>query len=98
MARKWNDLKGKMGPAARGRAERKTASLLAALTLADLLRDRGVTQTTIARKLGTAQGNVSRLLRRPDMHLSTLRQLVHALGGSLELSAKFADREYRIVG
>jgi hypothetical protein len=35
---------------------------------------------------------VSRTLRRADPHLSTLRELIAALGGELELVARFHDR------
>ena len=36
------------------------------------------------------------MLRRTDMHVSTLREIVEGLGGSLEITARFPDREYRI--
>ncbi|MGH7531980.1 MAG: XRE family transcriptional regulator [Gemmatimonadales bacterium] len=96
MARKWDTLKAGMSPAARERADHKTEVLLAALTLRDLLRERGVTQDALARKLEVAQGNVSRLLRRSDLHLSTLREVIESLGGSLEITARFKDQDYRI--
>lgn len=96
MARKWTDLKTGMSADARDRAGRKTEAMLAAITLRDLLRDRGVTQEVLAARLEVAQGNVSRLLRRPDMHLSTLREVIESLGGSLRITAEFGDAVYQI--
>lgn len=48
-------------------------------------------QTDVAERLGISQGNVSRLERREDLYLSTLREYVEALGGELELVARFPD-------
>ena len=96
MARKWSGLKAGMSADARDRAGRRTEAMLAAITLRDLLRDRGVTQEVLAARLNVGQGNVSRLLRRPDMHLSTLREVVESLGGSLRITAEFDDEVYRI--
>jgi transcriptional regulator len=89
-------LKKRMSPESRARAEQKTELLRTALTLHELLRERGLTQEAIAQQLDRAQGNLSRTLRREDMKLSTLRELVEAMGGSLEISARFPDGNYRI--
>lgn len=96
MARTWSGLKAGMSADAQDRAARKTEAMLAAITLHDLLRHRGVTQEALAARLELAQGNVSRLLRRPDMHLSTLREVIESLGGSLRVTADFGDEVYRI--
>ena len=48
-------------------------------------------QTDVAERLGISQGNVSRLERREDLYLSTLREYVEALGGELDLVARFPD-------
>jgi transcriptional regulator len=96
MAKKWNDLKAKMSPEARARADYKTEVMLATLALRDLLQERGLTQEELAAEMDRAQGNISRMLRRTDMHLSTLREIVEAMGGELEITARFPDRRYRI--
>jgi hypothetical protein len=96
MANKWKDLKAKLPADARARADHKTEVMLAAMTLRDLLRERGITQEDLAQQLEQAQGNVSRMLRRTDMHVSTLREVIEAMGGSLEITAHFPDRDYRI--
>ena len=96
MAKRWKDLKATMPPEARERARRKTGTMLLEIALRDLLRERGLTQEALAERLEIAQGNVSRTLRRTDMHVSTLREIIEAMGGSLEITARFPDREYRI--
>ncbi len=73
--------------AARGKA----VSILAAMSLADLRRERGRNQTDVARHLDIAQPNVSKLEGQPDALLSTLGNYIKALGGELEIVAKFPD-------
>jgi hypothetical protein len=40
---------------------------------------------------------VSRIEHREDLQISTLRRYIEALGGELELTARFADQTVRIV-
>jgi transcriptional regulator with XRE-family HTH domain len=96
MARKWNDLREKMSSESRARADHRTEVMLITIALRDLLRERGFTQDELAEELGRAQGNVSRMLRRTDMHVSTLREIIEAMGGSMEITARFPDAAYRI--
>ena len=49
------------------------------------------TQVEVARALGINQDSVSRLEQRADIHLSTLRKYVKALGGDLSLIAEFPN-------
>ncbi len=71
-------------------AERRRA-MEDTLALADLRRSRHLTQVQLSSRLGTSQGNVSRLEGREDIYLSTLRSYVAALGGHLEIAAVFGD-------
>lgn len=52
----------------------------------------GLTQVELARKLSISQENVSRLEKRDDMHLSTLRKYIEALGAELELFINIPDK------
>jgi len=81
-------------PKSRREAIRKRAEELVAeeLTLRELRDARQRSQVEIAKKLGIKQAAVSKLERRADMYLSTLRRLVEAMGGSLEIIARFPDR------
>jgi transcriptional regulator len=96
MAKSFRELRAAMSPEAQERASRKAERMLAMLELRDLVRERGLTQEALAQRLETAQGNVSRILRREDMHISTLREVVEALGGELQLTARFPDADYEL--
>lgn len=77
----------------RKRVEARADELIAEeLTLRDLRKARDLTQERMAEMLGIGQDSVSRLEQRSDLLLSTLRGYVHAMGGSLDLVARFPDR------
>jgi hypothetical protein len=77
----------------RAKVDARAAELIAEeMTLRDLRRALDRTQVHLARALGVKQETVSRLEQRSDMLLSTLRGYVEAMGGQLELLAKFPDR------
>ena len=61
-------------------------------TLQELRKSRDVTQESLATVLGVNQENISRLERRNDLLLSTLRDYIGAMGGELEIVARFPDR------
>jgi transcriptional regulator with XRE-family HTH domain len=89
-------LKDKMkelSPAQRKKVEARAAELIAEeMTLRELRHARKLTQVKMARKLGVTQDSVSRLEKRSDLLLSTLRKTVEAMGGNLSLVAEFPDR------
>lgn len=62
------------------------------LTLRDLRKARALTQAQISQALNMSQDGVSRLERRSDLLLSTMRSYVEAMGGKLRISAEFPDR------
>lgn len=77
----------------RAKVDARAAELIAEeMTLHDLRRALDRTQVRVARELGVKQETVSRLEKRSDMLLSTLRGYVEAMGGELDLIAKFPDR------
>lgn len=61
------------------------------VALAALRNGLGFTQTDVAEKLDLPQSNVSRIENQTDVLVSTLRHYVEALGGELELVARFGD-------
>lgn len=77
------------------KAIRKRAATLIQeeMTLQQLRKAREQSQQELAKKLGVKQAEVSRLERRTDMYLSTLRAYVEAMGGCLEITARFPDRK-----
>jgi len=94
MATNVNDKIKKLRPAQRKKVEARAAELIAEeMTLRELRRARKLTQVRVAKKLGITQDGVSRLEKRSDLLLSTLRNTLEAMGGSLSLVAEFPDRE-----
>ena len=83
-----------LSPARRKKIEARTAQLIAEeMTRQELRRARKLTQARMAKTLGITQDGVSRLEKRSDLLLSTLRGYVEAMGGSLSLIAEFPDRK-----
>jgi transcriptional regulator with XRE-family HTH domain len=62
------------------------------MSLRDLRLARKLTQEKMAELLQIRQEGVSRLEKRSDLHLSTLREVVQAMGGELRLVVEFPDR------
>ena len=82
------------GTARRRKIEARAAQLIAEeMTLQELRRARKLTQARMAKSLGISQDQVSRLEKRSDLLLSTLRRSIEALGGSLSLVVQFPDRD-----
>jgi transcriptional regulator with XRE-family HTH domain len=67
------------------------------MPLQELRRARELSQATLAEALETDQGNISKLEQRTDMYMSTLRRYVKAMGGTLEIVAKFPDGAVRVT-
>jgi DNA-binding XRE family transcriptional regulator len=83
----------KLRPAQRKKVEARAAELIAEeMTLRELRKARKLTQVRMAKALGVTQDSVSRLEKRSDLLLSTLRKTVQAMGGNLFLVAEFPDR------
>ena len=93
MATNVDDKIKKLSPAQRRKVEARAAELIAEeMTLRELRHARKLTQVRIAKKLGITQDSVSRLEKRSDLLLSTLRKTIEAMGGNLSLVAEFPDR------
>ena len=83
-----------VGAERRKKIKARAAALVAEeMTLQELRQARKLTQVRMAKVLGITQDGVSRLEKRSDLLLSTLRKSVEAMGGSLSLVAEFPDRE-----
>ncbi|MGH6802764.1 MAG: transcriptional regulator [Methyloceanibacter sp.] len=89
-------LKDKMkalGTKRRKKIEARAADLIAeVMSLSDLRRAHELTQVHMAKSLGIGQDGVSRLEKRSDLLISTLRHYVEAMGGHLQLVAEFPNR------
>ena len=77
--------------ARKARVANKVAALETALALHELRKDRAVSQAELAQKLAVGQPAVAKLERRSDMYVGNLRRYIEALGGTLEITARFPD-------
>ncbi len=94
MATNVRDTMKGLSPARRKKIEARAATLIAEeMSLRDLRQALTLTQECMAETLGIGQDGVSRLEKRSDLLLSTLRTYIEAMGGQLSLIAKFPDRE-----
>jgi DNA-binding XRE family transcriptional regulator len=92
MSTNVNDKIKKLSPAQRKKVEARADELIAEeMTLRELRHARKLTQVRMAKTLGITQDSVSRLEKRSDLLLSTLRKTVQAMGGNLSLVAEFPD-------
>ena len=91
MSKPYSMLREKMKPAARKKAAEKTKVLLGAMPLQELRHARHLSQEQLAQTLSVKQAAVSKLEKRTDMYISTLRNFIKAMGGDLEIIAKFPD-------
>jgi hypothetical protein len=83
-----------MNPERRKKIEAQAAQFIAEeLTLQKLRRARKLTQVHMAKALGIGQDGVSKLEKRSDLMISTLRKSIQAMGGNLSLVAEFPDRD-----
>jgi transcriptional regulator with XRE-family HTH domain len=84
---KWTNLTKGMSPQRRARIEQGVQEDLAEMLLSEIRRLAGLTQEQLAHSLGVKQPTLSQLESQDDMQISTLRRIVEALGGELEIIA-----------
>lgn len=96
MAKRFKDLRAKMPAESQARAHARAQQMLAELPLQELRQARQMSQERLAELLGGKQASVSKLEHRTDMYVSTLRSYVEALGGALDIVARFPDGDVRI--
>ncbi len=85
-----------MSPDSKALSEKRARDLRREIRLGELRNALDISQEELAELLNKKQAAISRLERRSDMHISTLREFVKALGGKLEIIASFPDASYHI--
>jgi len=94
--RSFEELRSRMSPAARAKAEAEALRLRKEMDLADLRRALQLSQEELAQTLHVGQAAIAKLEKRADMYVSTLRRFIEAMGGELEIVAKFPRHTVRI--
>ncbi len=94
MARNLEQVLAKLPARRRVKIESRAAELA---TLKDLRQAVKRTQVELASSLGVGQDTISRLEQRSDMLISTLKRYVEAMGGRLDLVARFPNRPAVVI-
>ena len=81
----------------RAKAARRTQELLGQLLLSEIRQVAGKSQQQVADALGIKQPSLSKLEKQSDMQISTLRKIVKALGGELEILARFPKGTVKMI-
>lgn len=97
MAKKFSALRAQMPAHAQQQAHQQAEHMLAAMPLQELRQARGLSQKAIAERLNVQQPAIAKLEKRTDMYVSTLRSHIEAMGGELEVIARFPDGEVKIL-
>jgi DNA-binding XRE family transcriptional regulator len=96
MARNFREPEAKMSTERLAGSNMRVEQMIAEMPLDELRAARDLTQQHLAELLNVGQAAISKMERRSDMYISTLRQFVKAMGGQLEIRAVFPDGEVRI--
>jgi predicted XRE-type DNA-binding protein len=96
MTQKFSELEEKMSPERRARIEKKVRKALVEMPLSELRNARGLSQKLLAEALHIQQPAIAKLEKRTDMYISTLRSHIEAMGGELEVIARFPDGDVKI--
>jgi len=96
MAKSFRTLRDKMSAEAKVQADAKSRAMMQVMPLSELRQARKLSQEQIATLLHVKQAAVSKIERRTDMYISTLRNFVKAMGGDLEITAHFPEGSVKI--
>lgn len=78
------------------RIKRKLKQLRQEMALSEVRKAMSLTQTDLAGVLHIKQAALARLENRTDMYISSLRKYITALGGELDIVARFPEGDVHI--
>lgn len=96
MTHKWKTIRGKFSAEREARIRQRVKDAVTMMTLHQLREARNLTQISLAKVLNINQGAVSKMEKRTDMYVSTLRSYIKAMGGDLQIKAVFPEGEVQI--
>jgi DNA-binding XRE family transcriptional regulator len=96
MARSFNELRRNMSPERQQQNQAKADAILRTLPLHELRAARQLSQEQLADTLNVGQAAISKMERRSDIYISTLRRYIEAMGGKLVIVAQFPEGNVEI--
>jgi DNA-binding XRE family transcriptional regulator len=96
MTKSFKILRQKMSKKAQQASAKKAQQMLKEMPLQELRQAQHMSQERLAKLLSTKQANISQIERRTDMYISTLRSYIEAMGGQLDIVARFPEGEIHI--
>ena len=90
------ELRARMRPEAQAKAQSEALQMEEEMNLAEIRRALKLSQDEIAQTLQIGQGSIAKIEKRADMYVSTLRRFIEAMGGELEIVARFPDHAVKI--
>jgi transcriptional regulator with XRE-family HTH domain len=94
---KFSQLTTNFSPSRKADIVQRTNQLREEMALTELRQALQLSQAELAQKLNIEQSAVSRMEKRTDMYVSHLRQAIEAMGGQLEIIARWGDTEVKIT-
>ena len=96
MSKPYQQLRDRMSPESRARAQTQAKQLRVDMALNELRHARSLTQERLAGILKVNQAAISKLEGRTDMYISTLRSYIESMGGDLDIVARFPEGDVHI--
>jgi DNA-binding XRE family transcriptional regulator len=96
MTRNFRELEKRMPKSRLVRAKARAKEMMAEMLLSEIRQEVGLTQAKLAKRLRIKQPSLAKLEKGGEMQIGTLRRIIRALGGNLELVAHLPGGEVRI--
>ena len=96
MTKSFRKLRNEMPASRQGQIAARTDGLLATLPLHEIRQARRLSQEELAARLHVNQAAVSKVERRADLYISTLKKHIEARGGTLIIQAEFPEGRYQL--
>jgi len=93
----FSELTKALSPERRARIEIRKIELREEMALNELRQAIGVSQEVLAEQLQVLQPAIAKLEKRADIRISSLRRMIEAMGGALEIKAHFPDGDVTIT-
>jgi DNA-binding XRE family transcriptional regulator len=93
----FNELTKTISPERRAYIEERKIDLREEMELADLRQAIGMSQEALAKQLDVQQPAIAKLEKRRDIRISSLTNMIEAMGGTLEVKAHFPEGDVTIT-